>query len=129
MASPYRLEGAGGVGHIAIQLSRAYGAEVFAVDSAAKKGLLTQLGATPTRAATCSGVFTLLPMLTGEGREHHGEILREATKLAEAGKIIPRLDRRRFTLETVGDAYRAITAGPVAGKIVVDVDPLARAGE
>ena len=32
------------------------------------------------KAATYSGVFTLLPMLTGKGRAHHGEILREATK-------------------------------------------------
>src|SRR6202035_4694570 len=60
------------------------------------------------RAATYSGVITLLPMLTGEGRAHHGEIMREATRLCEAGKIAPKIDLRRFTLETVGDAYRAI---------------------
>jgi NADPH:quinone reductase len=72
------------------------------------------------RAATYSGVFTLLPMLTGEGREHHGEILREATRLVETGKIMPQLDHRHFTLETVCDGYRAIKTGPVAGKIVVD---------
>jgi NADPH:quinone reductase-like Zn-dependent oxidoreductase len=67
-------------------------------------------------------------MLTGEGREHHGEILREATKLAEAGKIVPRLDRRRFTLETIAGAYQAISTGPATGKIVVDVDLPALAG-
>jgi NADPH2:quinone reductase len=182
--------GAGGVGHIAVQLARAHGAEVFAAASGANQGFLTQLGATPIdyrdttveqyvarhtggrgfdivydtvggatldaslqairrfghvvsclgwgthalaplsfRAATYSGVFTLLPMLTGEGRAHHGEILREATKLVEAGKIIPRLDRRRFGLATIGDAYQAITTGPVAGKIVVEIDPPALAGE
>jgi NADPH:quinone reductase-like Zn-dependent oxidoreductase len=71
------------------------------------------------RAATYSGVFTLLP---GEGRDHHGEILREATRLAEAGKIIPRLDRRQFTLETIGDAYQAVGTGSAAGKIVVTVN-------
>jgi NADPH2:quinone reductase len=75
------------------------------------------------RAASYSGVFTLLPMLIGEGRAHHGEILREATGLAEAGKIAPRLDPRRFTLETIGDAYEAIANRP-AGKIVVDIDSL-----
>ena len=178
------LGGAGGVGHIVVQIARAHGADVFAVDGAAKKDFLTRLGATPIdyreltveqyvaehtggrgfdvvydtvggasldtafkavrrfghvvsclgwgthalaplsfQAATYSGVFTLLPMLTGEGREHHGEILREATRLAEAGKIVPRLDPRQFTLETVCDAYRALTAGPVAGKLVVAVDP------
>ncbi len=68
-------------------------------------------------------------MLTGEGREHHGEILREATRLVEVGKIMPRLDHRHFTLETLCDAYRSIKTGPVAGKIVVDVDLLALAGE
>jgi NADPH2:quinone reductase len=175
--------GAGGVGHVTVQLARALEAEVFAVDSGAKKDFLTRLGATPIdyramtveqavelhtrgrgfdivydtvggatldasfqavrrfghvvsclgwgthalaplsfRAATYSGIFTLLPMLTGEGREHHGEILREATMLAEAGKLIPRLDHRRFTLETVGDAHQAIETGSTAGKIVVDID-------
>jgi len=65
--------------------------------------------------------FTLLPLLTGEGRAHHGEILAEATDLAEAGKLAPLLDPRRFTLETVGEAYRAITEGTVKGKLAIDI--------
>lgn len=73
------------------------------------------------RAGTYSGVFTLLPLLTGEGRAHHGEILAEATRLAEAGQLTPFLDPRRFTLETVGNAYRAITEGTAKGKLAVDV--------
>ncbi len=73
------------------------------------------------RAASYSGIFTLLPLLTGEGRAHHGEILAEATKLAEAGKLAPALDPRRFTLATVSDAYRAIEIGAARGKLVVDV--------
>ena len=73
------------------------------------------------RAASYSGVFTLLPLLTGEGRAHHGEILAEATRLVEAGKLTPSLDARRFTLETVGDAYRAITEGTARGKLAVDI--------
>lgn len=175
------LGGAGGVGHIAVQIARAFGAEVFAVDAASKKDLLIELGATPIdretpvetyvtqhtggrgfdivydtvggaaldgaftavrrfghvvsalgwgthalaplsfRAASYSGVFTLLPMLTGEGRAHHGEILREATKLVEAGKVVPRLDPRTFTMQTIGDAYEAIAGRTAAGKIVVDI--------
>jgi NADPH:quinone reductase len=74
------------------------------------------------RAATYSGVFTLLPMLTGEGRAHHGEIMREATRLCEAGKITPKVDPRRFTLETVSDAYRAIRMHDTDGKLVVDIN-------
>jgi len=56
-------------------------------------------------------------MALWDRREDHGEILREATRLVEAGKIIPPLDHRHFTLATVRDAYRAIKTGPVAGKI------------
>lgn len=73
------------------------------------------------RAASYSGVFTLLPILTGEGRAHHGEILREATKLVEAVKIVPRLDPRHFSLETIEQALAARGSGTAAGKIVIDV--------
>ena len=174
--------GAGGVGHIAVQIARAFDAEVFAVDGAGKADFLKGLGATPIdykeasvedyvakytdrrgfdlvydtvggatldasfqavrrfghvvsclgwgthalaplsfRAATYSGVFTLLPMLTGEGRAHHGEILREATRLVEAGKISVRLDPKRFALEEVLDAYEAIKSRNAAGKIIIDI--------
>ena len=174
--------GGGGVGHIAIQIARAFGAEVFATGSAKDKVYIGQLGATfidyngmsvadyvarhtsgrgfdliydtvggavldasfnavarfghvvsalgwgthalaplSFRAASYSGVFTLLPMLTGEGRAHHGEILREATKLCEAGKIVPKLDPRRFILDTIDQAYDAIRDRHAAGKIVIDL--------
>jgi NADPH2:quinone reductase len=174
--------GAGGVGHIAIQIARAYGAEVFATGSAESRAFIEGLGAIAIdyrqmpvadyvgqytggrgfdivfdtvggetldasfnavrrfghvvsalgwgshalaplsfRAATYSGVFTLLPLLTGEGRAHHGEILQEATRLAEAGKLVPRVDPRRFTLATVDEAHAAVERRDAAGKIVVDV--------
>jgi NADPH:quinone reductase len=174
--------GAGGVGHIAVQLARAFDAEVFATGSPKDKAYIERLGATfidyrqttvedyvaahtagrgfdlvydtvggavldasfsavarfghvvsalgwgthalaplSFRAASYSGVFTLLPMLTGEGRAHHGEILCEATKLIEAGKIVPRLDPRHFSLEMIEQAHAAIESGTAAGKIVVDV--------
>lgn len=73
------------------------------------------------RAASYSGVFTLLPMLTGQGREHHGQILREATRLSQAGKIAPRLDPRLYTLDSVAEAHRAIEDRSAAGKIVIDI--------
>jgi len=175
------LGGAGGVGHVAVQIALAAGAEVYAVDGTDKQAFITSLGAIAIdraepvadyvgrltagrgfdlvydtiggvgldtafqavrrfghvvsclgwgahalaplsfRAATYSGVFTLLPLLTGEGREHHGEILREATRLAEAGKLMPRMDPRHFTLDDVADAYAALRAGETAGKLVVDM--------
>jgi NADPH2:quinone reductase len=74
------------------------------------------------RAATYSGVFTLLPLLTGEGRRHHGEILREATRLAEAGKIKPLVDPRQFQLDTVDDAYALIEQRQAQGKIVISIN-------
>jgi NADPH:quinone reductase-like Zn-dependent oxidoreductase len=74
------------------------------------------------RAATYSGVFTLLPLLTGEGRAHHGRIMQEATRLAETGRVSPRLDPRRFTLETASDAYDASQDGRNGGKLVIDID-------
>jgi NADPH:quinone reductase-like Zn-dependent oxidoreductase len=74
------------------------------------------------RAATHSGVFTLLPLLTGEGRAHHGEILAEATRLAEAGQLLPLLDPHRFSLDAVDDAYRMIVQGTARGKLAVDIE-------
>jgi NADPH:quinone reductase-like Zn-dependent oxidoreductase len=62
-------------------------------------------------------------MLTGEGRAHHGEILREATHLIESGMLVASVDPRRFSLESVGDAYQAQADGSAQGKIVVDIAP------
>ncbi|MDH6137765.1 NADPH2:quinone reductase [Kitasatospora sp. MAA4] len=73
------------------------------------------------RGASYSGIFTLLPMLTGRGRTHHGEILRQAAALADAGALKPVLDPRRFTLSTATDAHRAVESGAPAGRIVIDV--------
>ena len=73
------------------------------------------------RGATYSGVFTLLPILTGKGRAHHGDILREATKLAAAGKLTPLLNPKRFTFATAMEAHLAVESG-ATGKVVIDID-------
>ncbi|MGV9213287.1 zinc-dependent alcohol dehydrogenase family protein [Micromonospora sp. RB23] len=73
------------------------------------------------RGASYSGVFTLLPLLTGQGRDAHGEILREASALADAGALRPIVDPRRFTLDTVADAHAVVEAGTSTGKIVIDL--------
>lgn len=179
--------GAGGVGHIAVQIARALGARVHATDAETKRAYVEDLGAVlidyaaetvedyvgrftdgvgfdfvydtvggatldasfaavrrfghvvsclgwgthalgplSFRAGTYSGVFTLLPLLTGIGREHHGEILREATRLIEAGKVVPRVDPRTFALDTLEQAYLAIRDRTAEGKVVVDIGmPLA----
>lgn len=73
------------------------------------------------KAATYSGVFVLLPLLTGEGRAHHGEILCEATRLAEAGQLRPVVDPRQFTLNTALAAHEAVEQGTAAIKIAINV--------
>jgi NADPH:quinone reductase len=174
--------GAGGVGHVSVQLARALGASVFATVSEGDVQLMERFGATGIdyrklsveqyvkeytngegfdlvadtvggatldasfsavkqfghvvsalgwgthalaplsfREATYSGVFTLAPLLTGKYREHHGEILRVATRLVEEGKIVPKLDPRSFDLASADPAYQAITAGTTKGKMVVEI--------
>ncbi|MFJ7286557.1 zinc-dependent alcohol dehydrogenase family protein [Pseudomonas sp. NPDC099000] len=175
--------GAGGVGHVAAQIARAFGAEVFATGSAGQQAIIESFGATfidyrkssveeyvvahtagegfdivydtvggetldasfkaarvyeghvvsclgwgqhslaplSFRAATYSGVFTLLPLLTGKGREHHGQILREAAQLIEAGKLKPLLDPRQFTLQTAEAAHELLAAGAAQGRLVIEI--------
>ena len=175
--------GAGGVGHVAVQLALARGATVFATGSGASLDAIRRLGAEPIdyrttpaeayvasatggegfdvifdtvggatldtsfatartytghvvsilgwgthslaplsfRGATYSGVFTLLPLLSGRGRAHHGEILAQAATLADAGLLTPMVDPTPYYLETVADAHRAVETGGSSGKVVVRV--------
>jgi NADPH2:quinone reductase len=71
--------------------------------------------------ATYSGVFTLYPLISGNNRKHHGEILSEATQLIEAGKIKPMVDATPFTMENIEAAYKALESGTANGKIVIDI--------
>jgi NADPH2:quinone reductase len=73
------------------------------------------------RGATYSGVFTLLPLLSGKGGAHHGEILAQAAALADAGRLTPILDPAPYYLETVADAHRAVATGQSKGKVIVRV--------
>lgn len=75
------------------------------------------------RGGTYSGVFTLQPLLSGHGRVHHGQALREATRLADAGWLVPRLDGRAFTFENLEAAYDAVENGTSHGKVVVRIAP------
>lgn len=175
--------GAGGVGHVALQIAKARGAEVFATGSAHSRAAIESFGATPIdyrsstvddymaqhtdgegfdvvydtvggstldasfaavkiytghvlsclgwgehklaplsfRGATYSGVFTLLPLLTGKGRKHHGEILAQATRMAQAGQLRVLLDAQRFTLTEVNQAYERVSSAGNQGKVVIDI--------
>jgi len=175
--------GAGGVGHVAVQIARAFGAKVFATGSMGQQEIIEGLGATfidyrktsveayvaehtdgegfdivydtvggetldasfkaarvyhghvvsclgwgqhslaplSFRGATYSGVFTLLPLLTGKGREHHGRILQEAARLIEAGSVVPILDPHRFNLESAEAAHERLLSGAAQGRLVIDI--------
>ena len=174
--------GAGGVGHIAIQIARAFGGEVFTTVSTNKKHVVEGLGAIAVdyeavsveeyvatytsgkgfdiifdtvggatldasfsavkrytghvmsvlgwgthslaplsfRGASYSGVFTLFPLISGEARAHHGEILARAASLAEAGKLKPFLSDQRFSTADIGAAYDLVESGSL-GKVIVEL--------
>lgn len=175
--------GAGGVGHIAIQIAKAMGAMVFSTVDPSKNKLMESYGATPIdytslsveeyiekytngegfdivfdtlggatlddsfksvkqytghvisilgwgahslaplsfKGASYSGVFTLYPLISGKRRSHHGEIMREATMLAETGKLVPFLNPHHYTPNTIEDAYTDIEQRKVKGKTVIDI--------
>ncbi|WP_051600455.1 zinc-dependent alcohol dehydrogenase family protein [Pseudomonas moraviensis] len=72
------------------------------------------------KSATYSGVFTLAPLLTGKGREHHGAILREAAALANAGQLTIRVDQQHFAPQDVNEAFRQVVEGRGKGKTVIE---------
>lgn len=173
--------GAGGVGHLAIQLAVARGARVVATGRAGHADTIRGLGATPVdaavpveryvaehtdgegfdvvldtlggkvlddsftavrrytgrvvsslgwgthslaplsfRGASYSGVFTLLPLLTGEGRAAHGRILSAAAELGEQGRLRPLLRDGEHLLDDADAALAAVAGGGI-GRVVVSV--------
>ena len=175
--------GAGGVGHVALQLARHFGAEVYATASSDRQlALIEELGATAINyreetvadyvnkhtqgsgfdlvfdsvgganmansfeAARLNGqvastvslvemdlslahfkglslhvVFMLIPMIHNHGREQHGRILDELSRIAEAGDLRPVLDEQRFKLAETGEAHTRLESGQAMGKIVVEI--------
>ncbi len=71
------------------------------------------------RAATYSGVFTLLPLLSGEHRAHHGKILAAAAALADEGKLKPLLASEVFTRSDIEAAYAQVAKGS-KGKVTIE---------
>jgi len=72
------------------------------------------------RGASYSGVFTLMPLLTGLGQANHGDILRKATALVDGGKLRPLIHQRNFSRETIAEAFHTVASG-TEGKVVVDM--------
>jgi NADPH:quinone reductase-like Zn-dependent oxidoreductase len=175
--------GAGGVGHMAVQIAKAFGADVYATGDASQRATIESFGAVfidyqansvddyvaqytggegfdivydtvggatldasfiaarryhghvvsslgwgthslaplSFRAATYSGVFTLLPLLSGKCRANHGAIMTEAAKLFDAGKVRVLLDEHRYALSEVQQAHGAMQDRSARGKVVVEV--------
>lgn len=175
--------GAGGVGHVVIQLAKAFGAEVFATAAAKDADYIRSLGAIyidyqstsveayleehtdnegfdivynttggvsldqafqsvknytghvvsclgwgthsiaplSFKAATYSGVFTLMPLLTGKSREHHGKILSQASLLTEQGLLNVHIDPQQFDFGSIEQAYQKVASATNTGKVVVTV--------
>ncbi|MNW02745.1 hypothetical protein D3C71_1985800 [compost metagenome] len=63
----------------------------------------------------------MLPLLTGQGLERHGEILRQAASLIEAGNLLPIVDPNRFTLQTAEAAHGLLRSGAAQGRLVVEI--------
>lgn len=66
-------------------------------------------------------VFMPLPLLTGKGRAHHGNILRQIAQWVDEGKLTPLVDPTPFTLKDVNAAHDYFEKGKHNGKIVIEV--------
>jgi NADPH:quinone reductase-like Zn-dependent oxidoreductase len=71
--------------------------------------------------ATYSGIFTLLPLLTSEDKAHHGDILQQATKLIEAGKLVPLVSSKTYFLKDANEAYNDLEKRINKGKVVIEI--------
>jgi NADPH2:quinone reductase len=65
-------------------------------------------------------LFTLLPLITGEGRAHHGEILAHITAIVETGKLKPLLNDHVISLADIDSAHVLVESGAI-GKVVVEL--------
>ncbi len=65
-------------------------------------------------------VFMLLPMLTGEGRAHHGMILKKVAELVDKGIVKPLIHKERFQFNQANEAHALFAANKHLGKIVLE---------
>jgi hypothetical protein len=59
-------------------------------------------------------------------RNHHRDILTQATRLAEAGQLFPSIDPRRFSLGSVESTYDTDRGLEAQGKIMIDLRDVTR---
>ncbi|GAB3244721.1 zinc-dependent alcohol dehydrogenase family protein [Chitinimonas naiadis] len=73
------------------------------------------------RGANLHTVLVLIPIMFGHDKAGQGKILTSIAQLADAGRVRPRLDTARFTLERAAEAHARFESGKAQGKVVVDV--------
>jgi len=64
-------------------------------------------------------VFMLNPLLTGNGRALHGDILRSVAKIVDEGKLKPLVDLNQFSFDQVSAAHTLLESGKARGKVVL----------
>lgn len=64
-------------------------------------------------------VFMLNPLLTGVDRAGHGEILRAAAQVVDAGALKPLIDPNHFSIDQVSLAHALLESGKARGKVVL----------
>ena len=65
-------------------------------------------------------VFMLLPMLTGQGRDHHGFVLRKVAKWVDEGSIRPLIHKEKFTFNQANEAHALFATNKHIGKIILE---------
>ncbi len=65
-------------------------------------------------------VFMLLPMLTGEGRAHHGVLLEKVAKWVDEGIVKPLIHKEKFRFSQANEAHALFASNKHTGKIVLE---------
>ncbi len=73
------------------------------------------------RNLTVSGVFMVLPLLSGDGLEHFGDILRTLDRWYLDGRFRPVVNPTRFILNQVAEVHRLQEQGSGVGKTVIEI--------
>lgn len=63
--------------------------------------------------------FMLLKVINKDQRQEYGEILKEVTKLVEAGKLVPLVDEKIFNFDQVNEAHSYLESNKAVGKVVL----------
>lgn len=82
-------------------------------------GESNNLGPAYVKGLSLLGVLMLIPLLSGKGRAHHGDIMKRIGSLITAGTIRPLIDPVRFDFDQVAQAHERLESGRALGKIVI----------